>query len=35
MLRRARAAAIDPGPLAAAWCHLCAAERIRERALPG
>jgi 2-dehydropantoate 2-reductase len=35
MLRRARAAAIDPGPLAAAWCHLQAAERIRERALPG
>jgi 2-dehydropantoate 2-reductase len=32
MLRRARAAGIDPGPLRAAWCHLQAAERIRERA---
>ena len=31
MLRRARAAGIDPGPLRAAWCHLQAAERIRER----
>jgi 2-dehydropantoate 2-reductase len=35
MLRRARAAGIDPGPLRAAWCHLQAAERIRERALSG
>ena len=33
MLRRARAAGVDPGPLRAAWCHLQAAERIRERAL--
>ena len=33
MLRRARAAGIDPGPLRAAWCHLQAAERVRERAL--
>jgi 2-dehydropantoate 2-reductase len=33
MLRRARAAAIDPGPLRAAWCHLQAAERVRVRAL--
>ena len=32
MLRRARAAGVDPGPLRAAWCHLQAAERIRERA---
>jgi 2-dehydropantoate 2-reductase len=31
MLRRAQAAAIDPGPLRAAWCHLQAAERIRSR----
>jgi len=31
MLRRARAAGVDPGPLRAAWCHLQAAERIRER----
>jgi 2-dehydropantoate 2-reductase len=31
MLRRARAAGIDPGPLRAAWCHLQAAERSRER----
>ena len=31
MLRRAQAAGIDPGPLRAAWCHLQAAERIRER----
>jgi 2-dehydropantoate 2-reductase len=32
MLRRARAAGVDPGPLRAAWCHLQAAERIRSRA---
>ena len=32
MLQRARAAGVDPGPLRAAWCHLQAAERIRERA---
>jgi len=31
MLRRAEAAGVDPGPLRAAWCHLQAAERIRER----
>jgi len=31
MLRRARAAGIEPGPLRAAWCHLQAAERLRAR----
>lgn len=30
MLRRAEAAGIEPGPLRAAWCHLQAAEWIRE-----
>jgi 2-dehydropantoate 2-reductase len=29
MLHRAQGAAIDPGPLRAAWCHLQAAERVR------
>jgi 2-dehydropantoate 2-reductase len=31
MLRRAEAAALDPGPLRAAWCHLQAAEELRVR----
>jgi len=31
MLRRAQAAGANPGALRAAWCHLQAAERLRER----
>ncbi|HSC62454.1 MAG TPA: 2-dehydropantoate 2-reductase [Caldimonas sp.] len=31
MLRRAQTAGVDPGPLRAAWCHLQAADRIREQ----
>jgi 2-dehydropantoate 2-reductase len=34
MLARARAAAIDPGPLRPAWCHLQAAEHRRAREQP-
>ena len=34
MLRRARAAGVDPGPLRAAWCHLESHElRARREAL--
>ena len=32
MLRRARAAGVEPASLPAAWCHLQAAERARARA---
>lgn len=32
MLRRARVAGVDPGPLRAAWCHLESHEIARQRA---
>jgi 2-dehydropantoate 2-reductase len=35
MLRRARAAGVDPGPLRAAWSHLQAYERGREGSAAG
>lgn len=35
MLKRARAAGIDPGPLRLAWCHLQAADARRAREAAG
>jgi hypothetical protein len=35
MLKRVRAAGLEPGALAAAWCHLQVAEAQRRAAAAG